>query len=558
MAGVGGIASNQTPAAATPPPPRDVNVGGQSFQVVSAGAPRFNEFQGKGGAYQAAWDNVAARLGTQDNGRVSDQLEWDYQMRQAPPADAAAWLMQRDTGVIATEVSAIEYPDTAKLANDLSALQSVDPARAQAIDGALSTKLSAADYGRMHQDMRTAQSWPAAADAKLSSTTDAPGQVDARSVDADAQRLLHQATSPSTIGAWLGGPKDHLSTTELAYGVQKLAETNPAQAQAVRGVLTGHLTAQDAGDFNRILAGDTHFGEGIGAAISHPGDGITGAAKSIAGFATNVGDLFVRGSMMQSAGEQREQAGIIGLTGNKAQADAMVRIADGIDQVAQQRQLPLIEPGNIAQQGGADIETTAEIGVGVAGAVRGGAGLATRAAVREMEGEALSGGSARAAAQVLKRSDPELIARNPLLTDHPNAHAVERHGGAVTDDQLITRARTGVAPDGSQAKMAPKFSSAFNSDALLVETDQALRAGPLQAAIHANPNATNITLKAADVGDLGKDLGRAYERIGNGKSADLQGPLREVTDLRSAQGTYELNQKTGQWETVTLFPVKVP
>ena len=92
-AGIGGIASNQAAPAAPPPPPRDVNVGGQSFRMVSAGAPSFKEFQGKGGAYQAAWDNVAARLGTQDNDRVSDQLKWDYEMRQAAPADAAGWLM---------------------------------------------------------------------------------------------------------------------------------------------------------------------------------------------------------------------------------------------------------------------------------------------------------------------------------------------------------------------------------------------------------------------------------------------------------------------------------
>ncbi|WP_367589102.1 hypothetical protein [Aquimarina sp. 2201CG1-2-11] len=35
------------------------------------------------------------------------------------------------------------------------------------------------------------------------------------------------------------------------------------------------------------------------------------------------------------------------------------------------------------------------------------------------------------------------------LTQHPNAHVLERHGHDVTDDALLKRANTGKAPDGS-------------------------------------------------------------------------------------------------------------
>ena len=42
--------------------------------------------------------------------------------------------------------------------------------------------------------------------------------------------------------------------------------------------------------------------------------------------------------------------------------------------------------------------------------------------------------------------DPEHLS---LVRDHPDAHPIARHGESVTDSQLETRARTGVAPDGS-------------------------------------------------------------------------------------------------------------
>lgn len=180
-------------------------------------------------------------------------------------------------------------------------------------------------------------------------------------------------------------------------------------------------------------------------------------------------------------------------------------------------------------------------GDAVKGAIRGGGKVADAA------GEV--------AGQVAKRSDPELIAKHPLLTSAPGAHAVTRHGGAVTDDHLMARARTGLTPDGKKTTVPPTISSAFHSDALLVTTDKAIREnGALATAIKASPNASQVTVRAEQVGDLGVDLGRGYERIG--KDVSLQGPLRHITDLRSAEGRYVKNA-AGQWETYTLYPTKV-
>ncbi|MDD1510153.1 hypothetical protein [Pseudomonas sp. CNPSo 3701] len=148
-----------------------------------------------------------------------------------------------------------------------------------------------------------------------------------------------------------------------------------------------------------------------------------------------------------------------------------------------------------------------------------------------------------------------------LITSHPNAHSLARHGGSVTDEQLLYRATSGIAPDGhvkapNNKTVVPPMSSAFHSDQLLVRADQAVRnGGALQAAIAKNPGATIVTVKPADVGDLGISLGRGFERVGGSKlNPELMGAPRKVNDLRSVQATYELNPVTKKWETITIFP----
>lgn len=131
-----------------------------------------------------------------------------------------------------------------------------------------------------------------------------------------------------------------------------------------------------------------------------------------------------------------------------------------------------------------------------------------------------SSGTNTVAGVVSNKIDPHHL---DLVTVHPNAHSITRHGGSVTDEQLMHRALTAVAPDGyvkiSNGKtILPPMSSAFYSDQLLIKVDQTIRnGGALQAAIAKNPGETIITLRPANVGDLGVSVGRGFERIAGSK-----------------------------------------
>ncbi|MFV8354176.1 hypothetical protein ACNQGB_13835 [Flavobacterium sp. XS1P32] len=81
--------------------------------------------------------------------------------------------------------------------------------------------------------------------------------------------------------------------------------------------------------------------------------------------------------------------------------------------------------------------------------------------------------------QVFKKGDDLVVKRMPdksayssseltELTQHPNAHVLERHGHDVTDEALIKRANDGIAPDGSHIGNTmpytkPPYSSKFEN-----------------------------------------------------------------------------------------------
>jgi hypothetical protein len=136
-------------------------------------------------------------------------------------------------------------------------------------------------------------------------------------------------------------------------------------------------------------------------------------------------------------------------------------------------------------------------------------------------------------------------------------HALSRHGGSVTNDQIFTRATTGVAPDGSSVinngrVVIPPSSTAFNSDAALARSDLILRKGYLDRAVAmSSSGAQRVTLEGVDIG---KVVGRGYDRVSI--SPGGVGPLRYSDNLTKVTGVYQLNANTGAWETVTIYPVK--
>jgi hypothetical protein len=147
---------------------------------------------------------------------------------------------------------------------------------------------------------------------------------------------------------------------------------------------------------------------------------------------------------------------------------------------------------------------------------------------------------------------------NRLLSE---GHAIQRHGGAVTDQQLITRALTGRAPDGSIRlnpktgdPILPPMSSAFHSDELLVLAEQTLRKKHLQKAIALSPGQNIIRLNGID---LGFDLGRGFSRIGSSKfRPDLQGPPQLIDNLQKVDAVFKYDANTGKWVTDTIFPTR--
>lgn len=154
---------------------------------------------------------------------------------------------------------------------------------------------------------------------------------------------------------------------------------------------------------------------------------------------------------------------------------------------------------------------------------------------------------------------PSDQAQVELIRRHADAHAFERHGGQITDAQLITRATTGVAPDGTYRTkpngdvIIPPLSTKFHSDVDLVMADLELRSGALADAIAADPTAVNHKVSAVE---LGFDLGYGYKRVGAtaGASIGMAGPPLRVDGLTKATAVYERDSVTGDWLTITIYP----
>jgi hypothetical protein len=129
-------------------------------------------------------------------------------------------------------------------------------------------------------------------------------------------------------------------------------------------------------------------------------------------------------------------------------------------------------------------------------------------------------------------------------------HAIGRHGGAITDEQLIVRARTGVAPDGSiSPRGRTPDSTAFYTDDHLAAADQFLRQNYLDDAI-ANAAPGQVRLKVS--ADMGVPVGRGFLPVG--KTQGLSGPLLKVDNISSVEAWYVLDPSKNVWQTNTIYP----
>ncbi|MNY19104.1 hypothetical protein D3C86_1525220 [compost metagenome] len=133
-------------------------------------------------------------------------------------------------------------------------------------------------------------------------------------------------------------------------------------------------------------------------------------------------------------------------------------------------------------------------------------------------------------------------------------HALIRHGGAVTDEQLYVRATSGIAPDGTSVvrngqTVVPPSSTAFYSDELLARSDLVIRRNYLARAIAlSNPGVQRLTIEGVD---LGGSFGRGYDRVS--PSPGAVGPVRFHADLSRATGVYDYDVVTNSWLTTTIY-----
>ena len=140
---------------------------------------------------------------------------------------------------------------------------------------------------------------------------------------------------------------------------------------------------------------------------------------------------------------------------------------------------------------------------------------------------------------------------NKLDRLRTEGHAIERHGGTITDDQLYRRAQTGIAPDGSRTRRGyTPISTAFHNDELLVQSDDYLRANYLDDAIK---NAEPGTLRIKVTADTNNNIGRGYLPVG--KRTGLQGPLHRADNLTAAEGWYVYDPVNSSWQTNTIYPI---
>lgn len=111
----------------------------------------------------------------------------------------------------------------------------------------------------------------------------------------------------------------------------------------------------------------------MGQAVEHPWEGIKGAAKGIANIPSDIGEMLMKGSALQGAGEMEQAAAMQSLFGQTKQAEGLLQAAGQVREGAGQIALPKLAMSNPAQAGGDKISTAVQLFAGGAGLVKSGA-----------------------------------------------------------------------------------------------------------------------------------------------------------------------------------------
>src|SRR5690606_30414355 len=151
-----------------------------------------------------------------------------------------------------------------------------------------------------------------------------------------------------------------IDTSKLAFQLEKLAEANPAEAQAVKAALNELLPLDQLGALNEDLGGGRSLTERLALIIDRPGETAVGVGKGVAidtsddvefklkVFTNLVGTEIQLDSMLMKGRDPEASAALM------QEAEAMYRKADSID-------LPAPEIKNGAEAVGRDLAPVADI-----------------------------------------------------------------------------------------------------------------------------------------------------------------------------------------------------
>ncbi len=267
--------------------------------------------------------------------------------------------------------------NTENIAAEIVAVERTDPDTAAELRAAVEQRLPTGNVDALGEDIEQAQRYQTAAFRRLAGDLSGTVEVDQAAAEAQARTFIEQTTRTQTTGRGRSS-RTYLDTNELAYQLERLSETDPALAVGTKLVLDGQLDAQQTADVNRLLGGGASIGENVNLALRHPGE-IEGLLEGAANGFIEVGELFVRGSAMQSAGQQYQAAGMLALTGQDEQAERMIQSADEMMQAADDIELPRFELENRAQEGWATVGVAADLAFAGYGIVKGGVRLVTSA-----------------------------------------------------------------------------------------------------------------------------------------------------------------------------------
>jgi len=128
------------------------------------------------------------------------------------------------------------------------------------------------------------------------------------------------------------------------------------------------------------------------------------------------------------------------------------------------------------------------------------------------------------------------------LTALSNSHTIARHGPNVTDDQLLLRAREGIAPDGFRGNNPPPYSSAFDSEALLVASKNEALTKVHDPNYFTSPDPQTRIVKF-----------ESSEAVGRGFARDAALGSDPVV-MKNVRAIMKLDAATNQWKILTMHP----